>query len=198
MIPMLRHETIAPLDRRALLGVSMPAGVGLAAGTRVETLAGVVAVEDLEPGMVLDTTEGPQPVLRVLACRPGLPAAAEQLSIAAGATGRGRPLVLAADQEIVVTGWIAELHFGADAVVLTAEMLRRQGLAQPVAPDAEATLYLPVVAKPCAVYAGAVALTLGCIASDAVPSDSALPGSIDLTDAEAALVMSLLGTKTLH
>lgn len=198
MIPMLRHETITPLDRRALLSVAMPAGVGLAAGTKVETLSGVVAVEDLVPGMVLDTTEGPQQVLRVLACRPGTPSAAEQVVLTGGMAGRGRPLVLAAEQEIVVTGWIAELHFGADAVVLTGAMLRRMGMASSVAAPAEATLYLPVVAKPCAVYAGAIALTLGCIASDVVPCDSALPGSIEVTDAEAALVMSLLGTKTLH
>lgn len=198
MIPMLRHETIAPTDRRALLGVAMPTGVGLAAGTRVETLAGVVAVEDLVPGMLLDTTAGPQPVLRVLVCRPGMPSAAEQVMLPAGTVGRGLPLVLAAEQEIVVTGWIAELHFGADSVVLTPEMLRRAGVAQAVAGTDEQTLYLPVVAAPCAVYAGAIALTLGCAAPDAALQDSALPGSIELSDAEAALVMSLLGTKTLH
>lgn len=198
MIPMLRHETITSTDRRALLSVAMPAGFGLSMGTRVETTTGVVAVEDLVPGMVLDTTEGPQTVLRVLVCRPGSPAATRQVMLPAGPLGRGRPLVLAADQEIVVTGWIAELHFGVEAVVMTPAMLRRQGLAQDVAALDEQVLYLPVVSKPCAVFAGAVALSLGCAASGASLADSALPGSIDLTDAEAALTMSLLGTTTVH
>ena len=198
MIQMPHLETNAPSYRRGLLSASIPAGVGMAAGTRVETMTGSVAVEDLVPGMVLDTTEGPQTVLRVVACRPGTPAAGEQVEIVSGVAGRGRPLVLAAEQRIVVSGWIAELHFGVDAVEMTAGTLRHAGFARTVSGMAEATLYLPIVSRPCAVYAGAIALSLGCVAQDALAEDSALSDSLVLTDAEAALVMSLLGTKTLH
>lgn len=198
MIPMLRQDTTLPLDRRAPLALSMPAGVGFAAGTRVETQAGAVAVERLVPGMVLDTTEGPQTVLRVVACRPGAPAASEQVEIAPGLIGRGRRLVLAAGQEIVVTGWIAELHFGAGSVAMTAGLLRDAGLARDVDAAAEATLYLPILSRPCAVYAGAIALTSGCVATGASPQDSAGTEVRRLSAPEAALVVSLLGTTTLH
>ncbi|PWK60428.1 Hint domain-containing protein [Roseicyclus mahoneyensis] len=199
MIPVLRHDFPIATERRQVLPAALPFACGLAAGTRVETADGLVAVEDLVPGQLLETTEGHQPLLRLLRCLPGSPSATSQVMLPAGILGRGKPLILAAEQEIVVSGWIAELHFGADAVTLTPAMLLRQGLARVVGPAQETSLYMPVVARPSAVYAGALALTIACVGGEtAQDHDAALPGTIELNDAEAALVLSLLGAATLH
>ncbi|AGT10083.1 Hint domain-containing protein [Paracoccus aminophilus] len=103
-----------------------------AAGTRIRTEAGEVAIEDLRPGMLVETLDnGAQPIVWIGSQRldaghleksPHLRA----IRIRAGALGEGRPardLVVSPQHRILVCSAIAQRMFGAQEVLVAAKEL---------------------------------------------------------------------------
>lgn len=199
MIPSLRLETLPIVRAGRASRATEPAVLGMAAGTRLETADGRIAVEDIVPGQMLDTTLGLQEVVAVLRLRPCPLASCAQVDLPAGLMGLTRSMIVAGEQEIVVSGWLAELHFGTDAVSMTAANLVEAGLAKRLARTAEVDLYLPVLAQPCAVYAGHFALAVSGpdhgAASVAQPFDA---GLLALTAPEVGVVARLMSEVVYH
>jgi len=93
-------------------------------GTMIRVPAGLVAVEDLRPGDLVDTMDhGPQ-VLRWTGQRDvdGRKDFAP-VFIAAGALGNTRDMLVSPEHRMLMTGWIAELHFGESEVLVAARHL---------------------------------------------------------------------------
>jgi hypothetical protein len=92
-----------------------------ARGTRIETAAGFVAVEDLRDGMMIETMDnGLQPVRRVLSKRVDGRGALAPVEIAAGVLGNVRAVRVSPHHRMVVTGWRAELLTGEPEVLAAA------------------------------------------------------------------------------
>jgi hypothetical protein len=92
-----------------------------ARGTRIETATGLVAVEDLRDGMMIETMDnGLQPVRRVLSKRVDGRGALAPVEIAAGVLGNVRPVRVSPHHRMVVTGWRAELLTGEPEVLASA------------------------------------------------------------------------------
>lgn len=104
----------------------------VARGTLIDTEAGPVPVEDLRPGDMVCTLDGPAQPVRWIGCRP---VSARELSadpslrpvrISAGAFGPGQPardLTVSPQHRILVDDWRAELFFGAAQVLVPAKGL---------------------------------------------------------------------------
>ncbi|MEM7508831.1 MAG: Hint domain-containing protein [Pseudomonadota bacterium] len=120
------------IDRQADLSelgpdIGLPAFARLsciAAGTRVETMSGTVAVEELRPGdRVLTMAGGPQ-TLRWTGRRRLLAAGAlAPITIAPGALGNRREMRVSQHQRILLNGWRAEIAFGATEMLAPAHTL---------------------------------------------------------------------------
>jgi len=96
----------------------------LARGTRIETAAGLVAVEDMTDGMLVETMDhGLQPVRRVLSKTVDGTGALAPVVIAAGVLGNLRPLRVSPHHRMAVTGWRAELLTGEAEVLAQARHL---------------------------------------------------------------------------
>jgi hypothetical protein len=101
-------------------------------GTMIETETGAVAVETLDIGDRVKTLDsGYQPVRWIGSRRLGASDLNREpelrpVRIAAGALGENRPardLVVSPQHRVLVTGWLAELHFGASEVLVPAKSL---------------------------------------------------------------------------
>lgn len=95
-----------------------------AAGTLIETDTGPLAIEALRPGDLVRTLDhGLQP-LRWVGTRsvPGAGPLAP-VTIAAGALGNYRDLVVSQQHRFLIRGWQAELHFGQPEVLIAAKHL---------------------------------------------------------------------------
>jgi hypothetical protein len=98
-------------------------------GTRIETVRGAVSVEDLQPGdLVLTADSGPRP-LRWLCQTQVSPARLQRqrnlapVVIRAGALGAGLPtrdMAVSPQHRMLITGWRAELLFGASEILVPA------------------------------------------------------------------------------
>ncbi len=104
----------------------------VARGTLIETEAGPVAVEALRVGDMVRTVDGPFRPVRWLGCRRFSPAelrahrSLRPVRISAGAFGNDRPareLRVSPQHRVLVTGWRAELFFGAQEVLVPAKGL---------------------------------------------------------------------------
>lgn len=101
-----------------------PGGAGVicfAAGTAIRTPLGDIAVESLRPGDLVETLDhGAQPLrwtgMREVAAQGAL----APVAIAAGVLGNARTLVLSPQHRVLVTGWRAQVHFGAAEVLVPA------------------------------------------------------------------------------
>ena len=95
-----------------------------AAGTRIETECGMVAVEALRDGMLIETMDrGLQPLRRVLGKRVDGRGALAPVVIDTGVFGNVRPLWLSPHHRMVVSGWRAELLTGEPEVLASARDL---------------------------------------------------------------------------
>jgi Hint domain len=95
--------------------------VCFADGTRIETPDGPVPIETLRPGMLVTTVDhGPRPVIWT-GCRtvPGTGPMAPIL-IRKGALGNAADIRVSPQHRVLVTGWRAELMFGAAEVLVPA------------------------------------------------------------------------------
>lgn len=101
-----------------------------AAGTRIATLLGEIAVEDLTPGTPVMTLDNAyQPLARVLSTTvPGTGAAAPVV-LPAGLIGNAADLVLSPMHRVLVTGMQAEMLFGEAEVLVAARFFADAGLA---------------------------------------------------------------------
>lgn len=96
----------------------------LARGTRVETAAGLVAVEDIADGTLIETMDnGLQPVRRVLSKVVDGRGALAPVVIDAGVLGNAAPLRVSPHHRMAVTGWRAELLTGEVEVLAEARHL---------------------------------------------------------------------------
>ena len=112
-----------------------------AAGTRIETAEGLIAVEDLREGMRVETMDrGLQPLRRVLAKTVSGMGALAPVVIEAGVLGNGRALRLSPHHRMVVSGWRAELLTGEPEVLAKARDLL-DGRRVRVEPVAEVTYF---------------------------------------------------------
>lgn len=95
-----------------------------AAGTRIETEAGLIPVEALRDGMLVETMDrGLQPLRRVLGKRVSGRGAHAPVVIEAGVFGNLRPLWLSPHHRMVVSGWRAQLLTGETEVLAAARDL---------------------------------------------------------------------------
>jgi len=92
-----------------------------AQGTRVETAAGFVAVEDLRDGMMIETMDhGLQPVRRVLSKVVDGRGSLAPVEFATGVLGNMRPVRVSPHHRMVISGWRAELLTGEPEVLASA------------------------------------------------------------------------------
>ena len=96
-----------------------------APGTLIETADGPRPIEELEEGDLVRTRDaGLQPILwisrRVEQCRPD----ALPVRICKGALGNDRDLIVSPQHRMLISGWRAEMVFGADEVFAAARHLR--------------------------------------------------------------------------
>lgn len=124
---------------------------GLAEGTRVMTLRGPVAVQDLVPGDRIITRAGAL-ALQSVGCR--TEPRARLMRISAAALGADRPdddLTIAADQPILVRDWRGPALAGAPQALITAARLADGEYIRAEA-QREARLYRLHFAVPAVVY----------------------------------------------
>ncbi|ESW61635.1 MAG: hemolysin-type calcium-binding region [Rhodobacter sp. CACIA14H1] len=96
----------------------------LVRGTRVETAAGLVAVEDIRDGMLVETMDnGLQPVRRVLSKVVDGTGALAPVVFDAGVLGNARSLRVSPHHRMMVTGWRAELATGEPEILVEARHL---------------------------------------------------------------------------
>lgn len=121
---MSEQKTDARVDVALALAVQVFKGTDLACfarGTRIETAAGFVAVEDLRDGMMIETMDhGLQPVRRVLSKVVDGRGALAPVEIGAAVLGNVRALRVSPHHRMVVSGWRAELLTGAPEVLAAA------------------------------------------------------------------------------
>lgn len=95
-----------------------------ARGTRIETAEGLVAVEDLRDGMLVETMDrGLQPVRRVLSKVVDGTGRLAPVVIEAGVLGNVRALLVSPHHRMAITGWRAELLTGEAEVLAEARHL---------------------------------------------------------------------------
>ena len=93
-------------------------------GTRIETAEGLVAVEELCDGMLVETMDrGLQPIRRVLSKVVEGDGRLAPVEIAAGVLGNVRPLRVSPHHRMAITGWRAELLTGEPEVLAEARHL---------------------------------------------------------------------------
>lgn len=160
-----------------------------AAGTRIATPRGPVAVEDLTPGMdVMTRDHGPQAVRWAGRTRVGTARMASRpeirpIRIRRGAFGPGRPArdtLVSPQHRILMTGWRAELLFGEAEVLVSAKHLV-DDLRVAVAADVAAVDYVHILFDAHEV-----------IFANGIEAESFLPGPHCLPGMEAALRAELL------
>ncbi|MEM9967930.1 MAG: Hint domain-containing protein [Pseudomonadota bacterium] len=94
------------------------------AGTLIETEAGFKAVEALEVGdMVLTRDDGYQPVSWIGARKVNGHGSTAPICIKKGALGNTRDLFVSPQHRMLLQGYPAEMHFGMDEVLATAQSL---------------------------------------------------------------------------
>jgi hypothetical protein len=93
-------------------------------GTRIETDRGAVPVEALRPGDRVRTLDhGFRPIRWIGASHVAATGDAAPVVIAAGALGNTRALAVSPQHRMLLTGWQAELLFGAEEVLVPARAL---------------------------------------------------------------------------
>jgi Hint domain len=118
-------------------------------GTRIATPHGMRIIDDLAPGDAISTTQGPQPLvwlghLHVNAAQARTPAF-RPIRIRAGALGNGLPqrdMLVSPQHRFVLSGWRAEMLFGAAEVLVAAKHLVNDLTIRPVDIDALTYLHL--------------------------------------------------------
>lgn len=119
----LREKMDAALDlaERVFLSTDLAC---FAEGTRIETAQGLIAVEDLREGMLIETMDrGLQPLRRVLAKPVSGMGDLAPIVIETGVLGNARPLRLSPHHRMVISGWRAELLTGETEVLASARDL---------------------------------------------------------------------------
>ena len=112
---------------------------GFGAGTMVDTDAGPVAVEDLRPGDIVQTSEhGMQPIRRITSYEVPSAGRFAPIELTAPFFGLDRDLIVARDHRLLVEGADAEYLFGTDEVLIAAHYLKR--MAAPLMPTRPATV----------------------------------------------------------
>ncbi len=90
-------------------------------GTQIETPHGARPVEDLQAGdLVLTRDNGPQPIRWVGARKMLANAKAAPIEFAAGSIGNAKQLLVSPQHRMLATGYLPELYFGTQEVLLTA------------------------------------------------------------------------------
>lgn len=116
------RETMA--ERAVTLAVEVFRTTELACflrGTRIETAEGLVAIEEIEEGMLVETLDrGLQPVRRVLSKTVDARGRLAPVVLEAGVLGNSRPIRVSPHHRMVVTGWRAELLTGEPEVLAAA------------------------------------------------------------------------------
>lgn len=94
------------------------------AGTLIRVPGGTVPVEELKAGDLVETMDhGPQ-VLRWIGRQEVVGRGdLAPVTIAAGVLGNDRDLAVSPEHRMLLTGWLAELHFGEDEVLVAAKHL---------------------------------------------------------------------------
>jgi hypothetical protein len=136
------RETVA--ERALALAVDLFQTTDLACflrGTRIETAEGLVAVEDLRDGMLIETMDrGLQPVRRVLSKTVDGGGRLAPVRIEAGVLGNARAVLVSPHHRMVVSGWRAELLTGAPEVLAAAvDLIDGQRIT--IEPQAEAEYF---------------------------------------------------------
>ncbi len=98
--------------------------VCFASDTLIDTPAGPVPVQHLSPGdTVLTRDDGPQELIWTGARRVDALGDFAPIVITAGTYGNSRDLIVSPQHRILITGWQAQLHFGAEEVLVKAKDL---------------------------------------------------------------------------
>ncbi|KMW60633.1 Type I secretion target repeat protein [Candidatus Rhodobacter oscarellae] len=115
-------QGLAVSDDMAAVGISG----GFARGTLVDTQYGPRAIETLEPGDQVQTSEhGQQPVLQVISYEVPAVGSCAPLTLTAPFHGLIRDLTISPNHQVLVEGADAEYLFGSDAVLVSAGYLAR-------------------------------------------------------------------------
>ncbi|NUB44461.1 Hint domain-containing protein [Fertoebacter nigrum] len=151
-----------------------------AAGTRIGTPQGEVAIEDLRAGdMVLTADGGPRVIRWAGARRVEARGALAPIRIAAGTLGNRRDLLVSPQHRLLLSGWRAELLFGADEVLVAACHLVDDRRIRP-APQDHITYHHLLFDRHEIIFAE------GCAA------ESFFPGAVSLTHSDAATQAEIL------
>lgn len=146
------------------------------AGTQIKTPHGVMLVEDICVGDVVETVDhGPQVVRWVGARKIEGHGKYAPIRFAAGALGNTRPMCLSPQHRVLVNGWRAELLFGADEVIVAAKHLINDKTIRPM-PTRHVTYHHFLCDQHELVWAD------GCISESFFPGDTILSGDEELHD----------------
>ncbi|QHQ34698.1 Hint domain-containing protein [Algicella marina] len=95
-----------------------------AAGTRIQTRRGEIAVEDLRAGDLVRTMDdGWQPIRWIGSAKVAAQGAFAPVVITAGALGNSRDLIVSPCHRVLLTGWRAQAIFDQKEVLVTARQL---------------------------------------------------------------------------
>ncbi|TMV05521.1 Hint domain-containing protein [Ruegeria sediminis] len=93
-------------------------------GTMIRTPDGERAIEDLQPGDLVETVDsGPQPVLWIGRTRVAAEGKLAPVRFEAGVLGLSRPLLVSPQHRMLIDDWRAEYFFGFDEVLVAAHSL---------------------------------------------------------------------------
>lgn len=156
-----------------------PVAVCFAKGTLIETDSGPMPVEGLAAGdYVITLDHGPRPIIWVGHHTASAKGPLRPIRISAGALGTSAPsadLIVSPHHRVVVKGWRAEVLFGQEEVLVTAESLVNDDTIQPVR-DWVTVDYYHILFE-----------THEIIISNGAHSESFNPSSIALDDCEEAV-----------
>lgn len=151
-----------------------------AAGTRIATPGGEVAIEHLRAGDLVLTADGGPRVIRWAGARKvEARGALAPIRIAAGTLGNRRDLLVSPQHRMLLTGWRAELLFGTDEVLVAACHLVDDLRIRP-APQDHITYHHLLFDRHEIIWAE------GCAA------ESFFPGAVSMTHSDAATQAEIL------
>ncbi|QHQ33928.1 Hint domain-containing protein [Algicella marina] len=169
-------DMLAELEEDGAFSDAAPVAVCFARGTLITTPDGPVPVEDLAIGDAVTTLdEGPLPICWIGSNTVRARGSLRPVCISAGALGPGAPsqdLIVSPRHRVVIRGWRAEVLFGQEEVLATAESLINDDTIRPV-PDVDTIDYFHILFD-----------THQIILSNDTASESFNPSSIALQDCE--------------
>ena len=97
---------------------------GLTSGTLIETATGNRAIDSLKLGDLIETLDDGLQPLRSISRQTMLgKGGTAPIRISIGVVGNEKPLLLAPQHRVLISGWQAELYFGQDEVLVEARSL---------------------------------------------------------------------------